>query len=312
MRIINFKIKDRTITQINEDKLIGMVGQDKFHVNFVDDEWQGLHKTLKLIRNDGTVLYFALVNDEVELTPDCYIEGIAQIGFFGTKNENEPETMKIASTNYTNLYFYPHAYDGGETPSNLPTPTQWDNIIGEMNEVVDEMNDAIDDMNEIKSDVAELKQDTQQIKDDTLQIKNEVQTMQEDVTSKVNAFNTNYTEKLELFNSNAVSKTNTFNNNATQKTNDFNSNATDKTTDFNSNASSKTTTFNSNATSKTNTFNTNATNKTTAFNNNYTEKVGEVNGIITDFKAYVETVDYNYNNLQNKPQTWNALLGIVE
>lgn len=234
MEITRFRVEDRAITQENDVKLIGMVGQDKFQVNFVDDAWQGLHKTMKLIRADGSIVYLIMDNDEVELTQECYVEGTAQLGFFGTINENEPEEMKIASTDYIPIYFNHHAYstDSGEA-INVPTPTQWDIIIGQMNEVRD--------------DIAE---------------------MQDDVTEKVESFDDNYTQKINA--------------------------------------------FNSNATSKTNAFNTNATNKTNAFNNNYTAKVGEVNQIIDDFKDYVETVDYNYNNLENKPQTWNALTGDVD
>jgi len=245
MKTIRFKIEGREIIQLDSTKLIGMVGQDKFVVDFVDDAWQGLHKTMKLIRNDGSIVYLAMLNDEVQLTQECYMEGCAKLGFFGTINENEPENMKIASTDYIDLYFSPHAYstDSGEA-INTPTPTQWDIIIGQMNDILDQAND-------IKSDV-------QGIKDDVVNI-------QSDINNKVDGFD----------------------NHVTQKTNEFNANATQKTT----------------------TFNNNATSKTTAFNENYTEKVGEVNGIISDFKDYVETVDYNYTNLQNKPQTWGALIG---
>lgn len=201
MNITNFKVENREITQLNNTKLIGMVGQDKFAVDFVDDAWEGLHKTLKLIRSDGNVVYLVMDNDEVELTQECYVEGTAQLGFFGTINENEPESMKIASTDYISIYFSHHAYstDSGE-PINIPTPTQWDIIIGQMNEVKDEISE-----------------------------------MQEDVTNKVDGFDEHVADKEE-----------------------------------------------------------------------------EINQIIDDFKDYVETVDYNYNNLKNKPQTWNALLGIVE
>jgi hypothetical protein len=324
MKTTRFKIEGREIIQLDSQRLIGIVGQDKFQIEFADDDWENLHKTMKLIKPDGTILYLALVNDEAILTQNCYSEGMTRLGFFGTINEDDPENMAIASTNYLPIYIYEHAYSSNSSEaSNIPTPTQWDIIIGQMNNVVDEMKDIKADTNQIKEDTEQLKQDTQGIKDDVQTIKGEVQEIQTDITNKANNFDTNYTDKLNLFNANATSKTNSFDNNATQKTtdfnsnaslksSDFNSNATNKTNDFNSNASSKTTTFNNNATSKTTSFNNNATSKTTAFNENYTEKVGEVNGIITDFKAYVETVDYNYNNLQNKPQTWSALIGEVE
>lgn len=234
METINFKIENRQITQLNCAKLIGMVGQDKVHVDFIDDAWEGLHKTLKLIRSDGNIVYLAMTNDEVELTQECYVEGTAQLGFFGTINENDPEEMKIASTDYIPIYFNYHAYstEPGE-PINLPTPTQWDIIIGQMNA-----------------------------------IKDSIEESQRDVDEKVDGFDEHYTQKVNDFNSNATSKTNTFNSNAASKTN--------------------------------------------SFNNNYNTKIEELNQIIDNFKEYIETVDYNYNNLKNKPQTWSELIGRVD
>lgn len=310
METINFKVRKKEIIQIDNSRLVGLVGQDKFKVTFEDAEWEGLHKTMKLIRPDGTILYLAMVNDEVELTQNCYTDGISRIGFFGTINEDDPENMQIATTNYLPIYIYEHAYnpDSSEA-SNIPMPTQWDIIIGQFNDIVDEMNDIKADTVQIKEDTQEIKNDTQQIKEDTQSIKNDIVDIQTDINNKVDAFNGNVTQKTNEFNENATNKTNDFNTNAENKTDAFNSNATSKTNTFNSNVTSKTNTFNSNATSKTNTFNENATNKTTAFDDNYTEKVGEVNRIVADFKDYVETVDYNYNNLENKPQTWNALIG---
>lgn len=137
----NFQIKDRTITKLNDNKLIGIVGQDKFHVDFIDEAWEGLHKTLKLIRPDGAIIKLAILNNEVILTQECYVEGMAYLGFFGTINEDDPEEMEIASTDYITINFIRHAYDNNddEETINLPTPTQWDIIINQLNGVYEDI-----------------------------------------------------------------------------------------------------------------------------------------------------------------------------
>lgn len=137
-----FKVKNRILTNLGDVKLIGLVDQDKFHVDFEDEEWQDLHKTMKLIRSDGQIIHIIEdMNNEYVLTQECYVEGLAQVGFFGTLNENEPEDMKIASTDYVNVYFSKHAYEAGESgiPINQPTPTQWDIIVGQLNEIKDDI-----------------------------------------------------------------------------------------------------------------------------------------------------------------------------
>ena len=138
MQTSKFKVENRNIKPITEVKLIGMAGQDKFNVEFIDSEWTGLHKTMKLIRSDGEIVHIAAdMNEEFVLTQKCYKEGTAKLGFFGTASEDDPEEMKIASTDYIPIYFSPHAYVAGEEgiPSNQPTPTQWDIIIGQMNDI---------------------------------------------------------------------------------------------------------------------------------------------------------------------------------
>lgn len=148
MQTTEFKVENRTITQVSNHKLIGIVGQDKFKVNFVDEEWQGLHKTMKLIRSDSEVIYLPMYNDEVVLTEPCYHEGVSQIGFFGTINEDDTENLAIASTDYYTIYFGKHAYDGDAT-----VPSEWDIIIGQMNSVKDD----IDDMKtELEAEVQEI------------------------------------------------------------------------------------------------------------------------------------------------------------
>ena len=138
MRTSNFRVEDRKIITENIEKLIGYVNQDVFAVNFADEEWQGLYKTMKLIRQDGAIVHIpADMNGNFPLVKECYVEGTSKLGFFGTLNANDPEDMSIASTDYINIYFHPRAYVEGEAgvPINQPTPTAWDIIIGQMEDI---------------------------------------------------------------------------------------------------------------------------------------------------------------------------------
>ena len=154
MQITRFKIKDRTIYQISNYKLIGIVGQDKFSVVFQDNEWDGLHKTMKIIRSDGKIVKLALVDDEVELTQECYIPGISKVGFYGTINEDDPEELKIASTDYAQITFLEHAYDNEDGVAITdPTPSQYDILIGRILDTKDEV-DAL--KVELEDEIAEI------------------------------------------------------------------------------------------------------------------------------------------------------------
>ena len=99
---------------------------------------------MKLVRNDEQIVHIASdMNGEFILTQECYVEGSAKLGFFGTINENDPEEIAIASTDYIDIYFNPHAYDStGGIPITQPTPTQWDIIIGQMSDIKDDILDA--------------------------------------------------------------------------------------------------------------------------------------------------------------------------
>lgn len=140
MQITKFKIKDRTIYQISNHKLIGIVGQDIFSVAFQDEGWDGLHKTMKIVRSDGKIVKLALANDEVELTQECYIPGVSKVGFYGTINEDDPEELKIISTDYAQITFLEHAYDNEDGVAITdPTPSQYDILIGKILDTKDEV-----------------------------------------------------------------------------------------------------------------------------------------------------------------------------
>ena len=156
MQITSFKIKDRTIYRMNNIKLIGVVGQDTFKVFFIDEEWANLHKTMKIVRSDGKVVKLALLNDSAVLTEECYVEGEAKLGFYGTINEDDPEEMEIASTDYITVTFLEHAYDNKDgIVITEPTPSQWDIIVGQLNDIVDEISGM---KTEIEVEVADIEE----------------------------------------------------------------------------------------------------------------------------------------------------------
>lgn len=181
MQTTNFKVENRTITVLNENKLLGIVGQDKFAVDFADSEWTGLHKTMKLIRSDDVVVPLAMDDDEVELTAECYeVSGTALVGFFGTINENESEGLAIATTDYIPIYIGEHAYDGS-----LPAPSGWDIIVGKMNDIKDSIEQSEENVEDMRDEVHQDKQDVEQLKSDVEDLKDEVDEKAEEIREYV-------------------------------------------------------------------------------------------------------------------------------
>lgn len=271
MKTSRYSVIDREIDYIETTTITGNENVDTFQFEF-DSEWDSFGHKFFLLNVDGTCYIDELnENNEVVLRSIAYDNDNVTFGVYGINGSSK------LSSNIVWLETTPSAFGQIKDVDNIPDKDVWVEYTQEMLGLLAQGQITLEDCQSILTQIQEI---------------------QRDVTSKGEAFDSNYTQKLKAFNDNF-----------TEKLAAFNTNATNKTEDFDSNATSKTTTFNDNATSKTTTFNNNATNKTTAFNNNYTEKVGEVNQIIADFKAYVATVDYNYNNLQNKPQTWAALIG---
>ena len=276
----NFLVKKRKISQLDSVPLTGEYNIDTFHFDF-DEEWEGLDKTLVLI-SGGQRYNIALLNNEALMPFETYqIKGNVQIGLFGTDNG-----YRTLATGWLPLYIEEDSYEVNTEPENLPSPTQWDLYVTEINRllalceaseencqsILNQMQldyeSYVAELNQIKSDTEGIKQDTQAIYNQTNQIKTDVQTLKRQVEQDIAGANL----KIEEYNQNAQQKTNTFNQNVTEKTNTFNQNVTDKTNTFNQNATDKTTAFNNNATSKTNDFNDNVTSKTNTFNQNAQDK----------------------------------------
>lgn len=243
----NFKVQKRKISQIDSVPYTGEYNIDTFKFEF-DEEWEGLDKTLVFISGNNRY-NIALLNDEALMPFEMYqIKGNIQIGLFGTDNG-----LRTLATGWLPLYIEEDSYEVSVEPENLPTPTQWDMYVTEINRLLDECQASqeqceliqaqieedyeqyLADLNQIKSDTLGYKNDTQALKNETNQIKNDVIGLKNQVESDI----ADAELRISEYNANAQTKTNQFNQNATEKTNAFNDNASSKTTSFNSNYTEK-------------------------------------------------------------------------
>jgi len=127
MVITNFEVKKRQITKLDDQTIYtGEYNIDKFKFTF-DDEWQGLNKTLVIM---GYETYnVSLLNDECLIPVEFYQKkGNISIGVFG----RDADTTILAS-NFMTIFIHNDAYKEGQTPANLPTQTQWDEYIEDIN-----------------------------------------------------------------------------------------------------------------------------------------------------------------------------------
>ena len=148
-----FKVENRVIDTIDKTNFTGLLNVDKLEFIF-NEEWDDLDKTLVIILGE-TTLNLAMINDSVVLPPDIYDAEECQIGIFGTKVENG-EAKKILTTMPYILPICEGMYKEGEEPSNLPTPTQWDLYITEINRLIEDFNEnVIDKTAEFDEHVAE-------------------------------------------------------------------------------------------------------------------------------------------------------------
>lgn len=297
MVITNFKVQKRKVSQIDSIPYTGEYNIDTFKFEF-DDEWEGLDKTLVIV--SGNRRYnVPLLNNECVVPFEFYqIKGTIEIGLFGTDGE-----YRTLATGWLPLYVEEDTYEVNVEPENLPTPTQWDLYVTEINRLLelaqateqqceDILSQLTNDYNAYVAEMNQIKADTQLIKEDVDGLKSDTQGLKNDVESDIQEFNSSYQSKVSTID---------------QKYADYNNNATEKTNAFNSNASNKTSTYNSNATSKTNTFNQNVTDKTTAFNQNYTEKIGAITEAGTEAVGNVQSAeDTAIENIEQAGESYDV------
>ena len=165
----NFLVKKRKISQLDSIPYTGEFNIDKFKFQF-DEEWTGLNKTLVIVADN--TYNVALLNDECLVPQEFYDKkGNIMIGVFGS-NDNQ----KILATGWLPIYVEDDSYTG-EEPSNLPTPTQWDLYISEINRLLSACEATVVECNDIllqlQNDYSTYLEEFNQIKSDTESYKNE-------------------------------------------------------------------------------------------------------------------------------------------
>lgn len=265
----NFLVKKRKISQIDSIPYTGEDNIDTFKFEF-DEEWEGLDKTLVIVSGNNRY-NIALLHDQCVVPFEFYqIKGNVLIGLFGTDG-----TYQTLATGWLPIYVEEDSYEVGVEPDNLPTQTQWDAFVTEINNLLEQAEaseehcaEILEQIEELKSTIESYMSTIEGYKDTTKGYMDTTEGYKNDVNTTITNFNNNVEQKTTDFNTNATNKTNAFNLNASDKTTAFDNNATSKTTTFDNNATAKTTAFNENYTAKLNEFNKNAEERTTEFNKN--------------------------------------------
>ena len=197
MKITNFEVKDRKLNKLNSVTYTGDFNVDTFHFDF-DEEWNGLEKTLVIIA-DKITYNVPLLNDEAILPNEVYVDNQSiGIGVFG-RNENT-----ILSSNVMNIWINKGAYMEGEKPSNLPTPTQWDLYVEQINKFLKESKINAENCEEILFEVRNLQNEFENTKLD------------------IEVYNQNHFEKVTEYNQNSIEKTQNFYEVVESKKSEFN------------------------------------------------------------------------------------------
>ena len=129
MHITCFDVRYRKIYPKDIIKYTGVYNVDTFRFNF-DEEWDGLVKTLTIIVGD-TTYNVPLIEDEAILPKEAYVKDKrVAIGIYGSGED------KLLATELIDLIMSKGAYEEGKEPENLPTPSQWDLYIEQINAIV--------------------------------------------------------------------------------------------------------------------------------------------------------------------------------
>lgn len=210
MKITKFEVRERKISKLNQVTYAGESNVDTFHFDF-DDEWKELEKTLVIIV-DGTTYNVALLNDEVVLPIEAYVDNKSiTIGVFGRNGDT------VLSSTLKDIWMTKGAYEIGKEPSNLPTPTQWDLYVAEINRL----------LNESKLTKEECERILAELKEFANQSILEINTLKEQVNQTVQEFNDNVEEKTIAFDKNSEEKLKNYNSVAEEKENNLNAIAED-------------------------------------------------------------------------------------
>ena len=140
MKTSLYQVSNREISMISGAKYAGRHNVDRFKFVF-DEEWEGLDKTLK-IKQGEHIYYVSLLNDTGLIPDEAYDGKEINIGIIGTRLV-EGNLEVVLSTLPYRIPIDDGVYEEGEEPSNLPTPTQWDAYIDEINRLIEGFDDDV-------------------------------------------------------------------------------------------------------------------------------------------------------------------------
>ena len=274
-----FKVENRKITKINDVNYTNLQEVDKFHF-FFDDEWEGLDKVIKICVKDN-IYEYPLLKDEVIIPPEAYVPGIISIGINGVKDS------RVLATGLTTITIGESAYSD-ELPSNMPTPTQWDLYIAELNNLLRDANTVKEECEELLAEVVRYRDESIANIEIVEELKNQTQAIKEQVDAQKEAIDEDIAE--------AESHLDTYNANYEQKLADFNENFTEKkqiidddVSDFEDDYEEKMSALNTAGTEKVNAVNTAGSTQVGNVNTAGNTQVGNVNSAGATQKTAVET-----------------------
>lgn len=135
--------KDNLIIEEKDKPNSGSVKYYEIDVEY-DDSWEGLTIKAVLVKSGlETGKSIALVNNKVYIDND--ISGTYEIGFVGYTIEGQQKVYQI-STNLKAVKFNKGAGQIETEEQTLPTPTEWEIYIAQMEEITSEINGLADDL----------------------------------------------------------------------------------------------------------------------------------------------------------------------
>lgn len=199
MKITKFEIKQRVLNKLNQVTYTGKSNIDTFDFEF-DEEWIGLEKTLVIITDIATY-NVPILNNKVTIPTEFYIDSqIVTIGVFGKKDNT------ILSSTLKNIWLTKGAYTLGQEPANLPTPTQWDLYIEQINKLLNKSKTNAENCEKILSEVRIIQNELENAKlnldvynQNSIEKIQELNDMVQNKKSEINSHVENKKQELENF-----------------------------------------------------------------------------------------------------------------
>lgn len=136
-----------------DEAVVGNSGSVNYYEAEVeyDESWNNLNIEAVLVKKDDDVgTSIAIINNKFFIDKKLY--GSYCIGFVGYTIENDKKTYQISS-NLQKIYFDKGAGEIETEVENLPTPTEWEIYIAEINKIFNDIETLTNGLNEKVEDV---------------------------------------------------------------------------------------------------------------------------------------------------------------